>query len=118
MLLRFSSFSVSLFFSFPTGDICNFFLIKASDVLKMNVLKYPCESRHQQHSPPAQRVEAVKADGVREGQALQHRSLNSVDRLQTEEEGRGGVQRAFREECDRLRGAVTVRRRAPPRHLY
>lgn len=45
------------------------------------------ESRYQQRSPPAQCVKAVKADGVREGQALQHRSLNSVDRLQTEEGG-------------------------------
>lgn len=66
------------------------------------------ESRYQQRSPPAQCVKAVKADGVREGQALQHRSLNPVDRLQKG----GGVQQAFREECDRLQGAVTERRRA------
>lgn len=68
-------------------------------------------SHYQQHSPPAQCVKAVKANGVCEGQALQHCSLNSVDRLQEEGGEKKAVQQAFREECDRLRGTVTEWRR-------
>lgn len=57
---------------------------KKSDLLSLQAVAHVKKSG--QHSPPAQHVEAVKADGVCEGQTLEHRSLNSINGLQTRTE--------------------------------
>lgn len=59
---------------------------KKSDLLSLQAVAHVKKSS--QHSPPAQHVEAVKADGVCEGQTLEHRSLNSINGLQTSTENR------------------------------